>query len=189
MISIAEEFYLTETKETIRKKFEQHTNKNIFSAFCELINQILIADSIEFNSFKTKIFAINLNSIFEFQFQSIKSLIRRSDTSKTQYHYLKSLSSIENIKRINVVIIEKIFFIIQIEISFFLLSAFYQAHRFHRYIRKITSRILREQIFSSYVHYIIHDFIFIVFNAVNFFLNIALNSSFNQSTINNVAKF
>ena len=45
------------------------------------------------NSFKTEIFAINLNSTFEFQFQSIKSLIRRSDASKAQYHCLNFKTS------------------------------------------------------------------------------------------------
>ena len=62
----------------------------------QLINQskiCFVADSAEFNSFKTEIFAINLNSTFDFQFQSIKSLIRRSDASKVLNHCSKKAIS------------------------------------------------------------------------------------------------
>ena len=72
-------------KKTIQKEFESHTNKNIFLVFCELINQFkicFVANSAEFNLFESKIFAINLNSTFEFQFQSIKSLIRRKNAKQ-----------------------------------------------------------------------------------------------------------
>ena len=51
-------------------------------AFCEQINQIQISKSIKCDSFKFKIFAINLNSTFEFHFQSIKLFVRRNDTNK-----------------------------------------------------------------------------------------------------------
>ena len=95
---------MKKTKKKLKKKFEQHTNKNIFFAFCQLINQIskilfsrsstrfnstlrFKSQSIqdfsrrkfnkEFKSFKFKIFAIDLNSTLEFQFQSIKSFVRR----------------------------------------------------------------------------------------------------------------
>ena len=61
------------SRKKIWKEFEFYTNKNIFFALCELINQILIVDSTKFNSFKTEIFAINLNSTFEFSFQFIKN--------------------------------------------------------------------------------------------------------------------
>ena len=95
---------MKEMKRRFKKEFEQHTNKNIFFAFCQLINQIskilLSRSSTRFNStfrlkfqsiqdfsrrrfnkelksFKFKIFAIDLNSTLEFQFQSIRSFVRR----------------------------------------------------------------------------------------------------------------
>ena len=49
----------------------------------------LVADSAEFNSFKFKIFAINLSSTFEFQFQSIKSLIWLKALMQSEIKFFK----------------------------------------------------------------------------------------------------
>ena len=100
--TVKKSYFDERNEEKIWKELEQHTNRNIFSTLCQLINQIskikifafkfnstlrLKSQSIQdssrrrfskkLKSFKFKIFAINLSSIFESQFQSINLSARR----------------------------------------------------------------------------------------------------------------
>ena len=117
------------SKKKIWKELEQSTYKNIFSALCELISQILVAASAKnsirskqkslraiwirhssfnfnqskiknvanrwckqnFKFFKFDVFVIDfiLLDVDDIISQSIKSLTRRSDANKAQYHYSK----------------------------------------------------------------------------------------------------
>ena len=101
----------------------------------------------------------NKISSIKFNFQIIKQ------SSKTLRNYV-----FVNIKRS--------FSILQIEF-FSLLSLWFS----------ILRKSLRKFQENKLLHHINHDFIFVVFNAITFFLNIAINSSFNHLKINNVANF
>ena len=74
-----------------KKKFEKNLKyiqlKIFFSNF---VNKFIkFQRKFNCNSFKFEIFAINLNSTFDFQFQSIKSLIRRNDANTNSISLLK----------------------------------------------------------------------------------------------------